>query len=419
MSITRINNCFDSHVHWRATGDFAERISLEGLKTPQDILSLSCPSVEKGAWVLGLGWSFSDEDMKLCTAELLDQWCSDVPVALSKNDGHSLWVNTAALKAAGMSEEKGLLKENARLSIFTHMPKPSMGQITRQLMKAQKIFHDYGITHIRDVHMTNIQWAAAKHLEESGLLKLAVEAFVYDESLSFDESLSLALDLKRSSSDRSLLRLKGVKVFVDGSLGSETALISRPYLGKSHQGERLIGHEELVSRIEKAWSLKLEVACHCIGDEAADVVARACMEVLEKGIKGKVHFEHAQILRDETIALMKQLECSCHLQPGHWLDDKSWLSQKLENDLVRLNFPWRRLQEADISFFFGSDSPISKPGVARIFHAIEDASQNSIPRLLGTADSYVGHPDLSWPANTFTEFKDGEVHSIIFKGEPL
>lgn len=419
MSIIRINNCFDSHVHWRATGDFAERVSLSHLKRPQDILSVSLPPVEKGSWILGLGWSFSDEDLELCTVELLDQWCADVPVALSKNDGHSLWANGMALKAAGVSGKKGLLKENERLSVIANVPKPSLSEVTRQLMKAQKIFHDVGLTHIRDVHMTKIQWEAAKHLEESGLLKLAVEAFVYDEGLSFDESLSLALDLKKDSSDKSLLRLKGVKIFVDGSLGSETALISCSYLGKSHQGELLLSYEELVSRIEKAWSLKLEVACHCIGDESAHLVAKACFEVLEKGIKGKIHFEHAQILRDETIVIMRSLDCSCHLQPGHWLDDKAWLDNKLEESLIRLSFPWRRLQEADISFFFGSDAPISRPGVTRIQQAVEDAAQNSIPRLLGTIDPYVSHPDLSWPANTFTELKDGKLHSIIFKGEPL
>jgi len=424
----RIENCFDSHVHWRATGDFAERISLSDLKTPKDILKKEVPA--GGPWILGYGWKFSAEELSQCSRVLLDQWCAETPVALSMSDGHSLWVNTRALEEAGLMKETsfseelcpvdekgkplGLLKEAARDHVLKSLPRPNTAVMVRQLMKAQKIFHDQGITHIRDVHMTSAQWGAAKHLEDSGLLKLAVEAFVFDEALSVSERVALAKSLRTEPSN--LLRLKGVKIFLDGSLGSDTAAVSV----QPHPEARLrYSLPELEQTLREIWSEGLEVAVHCIGDVASARACQAALNVQQEGLFGRIHFEHVEILQDETIHKMKELDGVCHLQPGHWLDDKAWLESKIGTELVKKSFPWRRLQEASIPFFFGSDSPLSLPGVERIRRAVEDAAQNGIPRLLGDAETFLSHPDLSWPSNTFSEFEGAQLKTSVFKSESL
>lgn len=435
MSVLKIENCYDSHVHWRATGDFSERLDVSGLKDPSDILRLPIPQTnESQAWVLGFGWNFSDELLDQCTKELLDQWCPNHPVALSKSDGHSLWVNTRALEKSKFNSKDfakdlcplntdgsvlGVLKEEARNHILKSMPQASEKVIVRHLMKAQKIFHDQGLTHIRDVHFNKTQWEAAKHLEDSGLLKLAVEAFIFDEGMSFQQKIDFALECRKDQSSQSLLQVKGVKVFLDGSLGSETAALSQPYLSGSGRGLLQFTLDEIYDQIFKAWQQKIEIAFHCIGDEASHLVAFAAQKVKNSGLNGVVHFEHVQVLRDETITLMKDLDCVCHLQPGHWLDDKKWIHQKLPVDLIKNLFPWRRLQEAEVQFYFGSDSPLSQPGVNRIIAAVEDASESGVPRLLGSAETYLSHPNRSWPANTHTEIANGEIRSVIFASESL
>lgn len=430
----RIENCYDSHVHWRATGDFAERINLSSLDAPDQILELEVPSASS-SWVLGYGWNFPNGLIPLCTKELLDQWCPDRPVALSMADGHSLWVNSKALEESGLLKEcsfpdelcpkdakgnpVGILKEDARNHVFKSMPALTLSAITKQLLKAQKIFHDQGVTHIRDVHMTKDQWEAALHLDSSGLLKLAVEAFVFDESLRPLEQIFVAKNCLNSAGESRLLRMKGIKVFVDGSLGSETAAISRDYASGSGRGHLAISEGELQEIIEATWSEDLEVAFHCIGDEASHRVAEAAMKAKNKGLNGSLHFEHVQILDDATIEIMRHLNCVCHLQPGHWLDDKGWLKEKIGEELYKKSFPWRRLQEAGVPFFFGSDSPLSRPGVSRIRQAVEEASKDGLPRLLGGIEAYVSHPDKSWPSNTFTEFNGDGLASVTFASEPL
>lgn len=413
----RVDNCYDSHVHWKATGDFSERLSLKDLKTPEDILDLPVPPA--GPWVLGYGWNFSGESPGACTKDILDRWCKDHPVALSRADGHSLWVNSKALELSGLSSSSGLLKETERNLVLKTIPAPHRGVITRQLMKAQRLFHEQGITHIRDVHMTERQWESARELEESGILKLAVEAFVFDEALSDLDKIALALKLKSQAGSLRLLRLVGVKFFLDGSLGSETAALSEPYQGSQNRGLLHYSQDELATQIKRCWENGLHVAVHCIGDEASHLSALAAGSVQAQGVNGTLHLEHVQILRDETVELLKKLTVVCHLQPGHWLDDKSWLESKISPALLKKSFPWRRLQEAEIPFFFGSDSPLSKPGFLRIQRALEDATQGGIPKLLGEFHHYVSQPDHSWPANCFTEFEGKSIHSVTFEGESL
>ncbi|HAG90888.1 MAG TPA: hypothetical protein DCL41_03410 [Bdellovibrionales bacterium] len=418
MNSFRIDNCYDSHVHWLATGDFAERLSLSALSNPNEILNLSLP---EGNWIFGYGWSVPFEAE--CSIELLDQWCKERPVALSKSDGHSLWVNSKALELSGISKDAiaktGVLKEKDRDRVLKSIPEKSSSVILRQLMKAQKIFHESGITHIRDVHMKESQFMAAKHLEDSGLLKLAVEAFVFDESLNHNEKIQLAKSIKGQISQGSLIRLCGVKIFLDGSLGSETAALSEDYLSGSGKGTLFYSEEELAQMISDCWKEGLEVAIHTIGDAAVDRSCRALRNLAERGLHGVLHLEHVELMDEKNVRDLKDLKVTCHMQPGHWLDDQKWLDQKLSANLKKRIFPWRKLQEAEVPFYFGSDSPLSTPGIFRIQQALEDAQQNGLPRLLGNFQSYLSHPDRSWPANTFTEFENGQVKTLHFAGEPI
>ncbi|NJL23921.1 MAG: amidohydrolase family protein [Calothrix sp. SM1_5_4] len=97
----RIEACHDSHVHWAATGEFPQRLSLRGLSSANDILGLKPePHHFRGEWLLGFGWDdgvWKDSP----SLEILDQWVGERPVALTRCDGHALWLNTAALKRVG------------------------------------------------------------------------------------------------------------------------------------------------------------------------------------------------------------------------------------------------------------------------------------------------------------------------------
>lgn len=432
----RIDACFDSHVHWAATGGFAERLRLESIGSASEIRKISRRGVHLlGGWLLGFGWDQSGwPDRHLIHRDLLDEWVQDVPVLLTRVDGHVGWVNTAALKAAGWFDSQpeisggrierdengptGVLTDKAYEEFRRHLPPIEGAELRRHLLKASQIFHIEGITHIRDVGANKAQWRQALLLDQAQLLKLAVEIFFHVEDLANLEDW-IAFTLVAQKEATANLRPKGLKVFLDGALGSEGAWLSRPYASGSGSGSQILSEEELTQVLRAAWSKNLEVAVHAIGDAAAHCAVSVARALKSDGVTGILHLEHAEILRADTLELMKSIDVRCHLQPCQWLSDQKWLKEKIGTDLYGMSFPWRRLQEANIEFDFGSDTPIEPPSVTRTLQALDESAASGIPKLLGMGQSYLSHKDLSWAPNSFTIFENGHATQVVFRGDHL
>jgi predicted amidohydrolase YtcJ len=215
------------------------------------------------------------------------------------------------------------------------------------------------------------------------------------------------------------LRAKGVKIFLDGALGSEGAWVSEGYHSGSGHGLRILTEEEIEEVFRRTWEKKLEVAIHVIGDEAVHQAVSVAHRLKQVGVTGLLHLEHVEIARPETVALMKEIDVVCHLQPCHWLGDQRWLKQKVGEKLYGWSFPWRRLQQEEIAFDFGSDSPIEPPSVLRTLQALQESSQNGIPKLLGNAERFMSHPDRGFAPNSYSLFEEGRLAQVVFRGDHL
>ena len=433
----RISNCYDSHVHWLATGELADRLSLHELKSPEQVAHLKVqPHCFRGDWLLGYGWNHNLwEQTEFPHRHHLDAAFGDKPVAFSRVDGHALWANTAALMRAGLMsgivndppggrilrDEKGVatgvLIDKAGALIENLIPKRTDQEAGRCLLKGMQIFNQAGFTHIRDLTCDHQQWHEATKLDLSGLLTMAVEQyFSVEEGTDFNTALQLAIAARQVPTKH--LRVMGLKVFVDGALGSEGAWLSCDYASGTGHGLKLMDMAELKEVMIETWNNQLELAVHIIGDEAAHQTMLIYNEVFNRGISGSLHLEHAELLRPETVALMTGRNVRCHLQPCHWLSDKVWLDKKV-GGLKQYAFPWRALQEAQVAFDFGSDSPIERPSVSDNLRAIHESGDQGIPRLLGDGTKYHTHPDLAWVPNTYTVFADGTPTEVVFAGEHI
>ncbi|MBX3022567.1 MAG: amidohydrolase family protein [Bdellovibrionales bacterium] len=430
----RIDACFDSHVHWAATGEFSQRLRLDGLKSAADIARLTPEAHHyRGEWLLGFGWDdngWSERPHR----RVLDTWMPERPVALSRCDGHSLWLNSEALKRAGLSKSSsdpqggrlerdhdgeltGVVLDQAAEEVEKHIPAISPFEMRRYLLKAMQIFNEAGFTHIRDMTCDERQWNEAMRLDQSGVLTLAVEEYFWLKLVSdLDAQLELCERARKEQTNN--LRVMGLKLFLDGALGSEGAWLSRCYHGSDNKGLILWEKPALTETLRRAWEKGLHVAIHAIGDEAADYVMNIAHELKAAGHEGALDIEHAELVRPETIEKMKGMNVRCHLQPSHWLSDQRWLQQKI-GDLTAHAFPWRRLQEQAIPFDFGSDAPIEPASLARTFQALRDSAEAGIPRLLGSPASYMGHSDLSWAPNSFTLLQDEKPKQVVFRGEHI
>lgn len=430
----RIDACFDSHVHWPFTGEFHQRLKLGNLPAPDDIRKIKIlPQFMRGEWLIGFGWN-DNLWKERPHRETLDAWFPTGPVALSRCDGHAVWANTEALKRAGLwdlnkeipggrierdatGSPTGVLIERAGEIVLEKVPRPETFELRRNMLKGIQVFNEAGYTHIRDMTCDEAQWNEAVKLDNAGLLTMAVEEYFWLKDFAhLDSTIDLAKRARSSQTPN--LRSKGLKVFLDGALGSEGAYLSRCYHGKDHRGLLLWGEDHLQTVLKRAWENELEVAVHVIGDEAGDRLIQVARELKEKGTQGALHLEHCELLRAETIANMKGLNVECHIQPSHWLSDRVWLKEKL-GDLSETAFQWRKLQEAEIAFDFGSDAPIEPASISRVFQALRESSEAGVPRLLGNAGSYMGHKDLAWAPNSYTLLEEEVPHQVVFRGEHL
>ncbi len=430
----RISNAFDSHVHWQGTGAFQERLQLQTVKSLEDLQKLKIEKYQMSQeWLLGWGWDENNfADGFLPTRQNLDTVFKNIPVAFTRVDAHSFWVNTEALKRAGLfyknakSEEggtiqldfegwpTGLLIDSATNSIRRLIPKPNSFQIKRHLESALQYFNRAGITHIRDMTCNEEQWNIAVSLAEQSSFTLAVvQNFSIDNLDQFDSAIKLALEARKRPPR--LIRPGAIKIFFDGSLGSESALVSAPYASGSGRGLQMIERIALKEIIQRCWSWGLDIAIHTIGDEAAHRVVQIANEIWDLGHDGRLHLEHVELLRSETIQMMKGKNILCHLQPSHWLSDKVWLETKL-GDLARYAFRWKELEDNDVPFFFGTDSPIEAPSLMNTYKALLDAAASGIPMLKTDWQSYHSFPDVKWTPNTYTEFTDDQITQVFFEG---
>jgi predicted amidohydrolase YtcJ len=414
-----LENLYDSHTHFQPTGEVLLGLDLRSLKTRKDLQSLPLnPEYLRGEWLHGFGWDENDFTDLVLNKKTLDQFFPDRPVLLSRVDGHSSWLNSAALKKLGLESDSGILKEKDHIEALLSLPDFSKKQKINFLKKAIQVFNSQGFTHIRDMGSTEDQFLLAKEIEEAGeLTLLVVHNFVCENLKDFDRAMAEALRCKNLESD--LLKVAGLKFYYDGSLGSDTALLSQPYEGKTEKGYGLVNwnDKDLASVIKKTWEQGFEVSVHTIGDEAAHRVVQIARKIYSEGVSGPLNLEHAEVLRPDTIQAMKSLHVTCHIQPCHWLSDNKWLEKKLTT-LFRYAFPWEALRLAKIPFFFGSDAPIEPVNLFSNLRALEESQKYGIRKLGDDPLKY--HVNVKYRlTDTYTKISNFEITEVFFRGKKI
>lgn len=415
----KIPRLYDSHTHFLATGEFSSGLNLGSLKEPQDIAFIDTTNSQffRGDWLVGFGWNDSGWSQSPHKS-VLDKFFPHHPVYLARADGHRSWVNSQALKQLGLQSETGILIEKNHLRAWESIPAFSKQQQKAHVLAACRVYNNAGFTHVRDMSCSDSLWNILTETSDSGELTLAVEENYTTHDLNdFDKTLNACIYAKKNES--ALIRMKGIKLFYDGSLGSETAYLSQPYHGTAggSRGMILWSLQDVEEVIKRTWAAGLEFSVHVIGDESAHHIVKLARDISAKGALGRLNLEHAQVLRPETVQMMKPLHVRCHLQPCHWLSDRVWLKEKL-HDLYKFAFPWEALRAAQIPMSFGCDSPIEPPSFFRNYQALQESPAAGIKQLKGDVSLYHSHPDESF-APSYSVIEQGKVMEINFCGKKL
>jgi predicted amidohydrolase YtcJ len=418
--LTSIERAFDSHAHWFLTGERRAAWSLSGLGAADEILRVEVPdTARRGDWIVGVGWDQNNwRNGEFPSLEEIDRRFPDQPVALTRVDFHALWVNSAALNRAGLPLRSAVLRDQEMDPVQRLVPEPTRSQKIDWLEQAQWEFLRGGFTHVREMTFTDELWDLARELEDRGRLKIFVEACFFSEGdEGYRQATESALRARRQTSDH--LRGGSVKIFVDGALGSEGAFLSEDYGSGSGRGSLLMSREQIERAMRHVWSAGLGVAVHAIGDEAAHIVVQAAQAVYGTGTRGRLEIEHAQLLRPETLSLMRGLEVVCHFQPCHWLSDRHWFDDKIPV-LKKHAFRWADLEERELPFFFGSDSPIEPARLALTVAALEGSARAGIRPLVGDWRRHHSYPDPQFGSGSRTSIDAaGRVIEVFTAGEMI
>ncbi len=361
----------DTHVHFMWWAIQMGQIDLRDAVSVEDALAAiegHARTLPAGAWVQG-GRFDKNRWGRWPTAAELDRVTAGRPAALRSRDGHSRWLNTAALRAAGIDrttaspdggaierDERGLptgiLKENANRLADTVVPVPDDDECFDAMVRGQTEAHRRGIVGIEDLEPASAFRAFGRR-HERGELALRVAMGIPYGGL----DAAIELGLRTGLGDR-WLRIGHLKIFTDGALGSQTAALDEPYAGSADRGLLTIDPAVLAVAVARAAQAGIAVAIHAIGDRAVAVALDAIAPTRATHPALRQRVEHVQLVRPADIARFGTLGVIASMQPLHATSDRDLVDRYWGPERARRSYPWRALAAGGATLAFGSDAPV-------------------------------------------------------------
>jgi predicted amidohydrolase YtcJ len=366
----------DAHTHFITGGQSLITIDLRDCQNEKEFLDRLKAYTDKlpaGRWITEGNWDHERTfGGVLPTRQLIDKVTPKNPVAINRTDGHMLLANSLALRLAkitidtpepeggiivkdrGTGEPTGILKDAAMDLVYAVIPAATPAELDEALGAAMKYAAEAGVTSIHDMLGWN-DWHAYERGRQKNALTVRVRAYF---PISTWEQVAA---LREAAKNDDWLRVGGLKGFVDGSLGSSTALMFDPFADDStNQGTYVSDWFPagiMRERVKAADAAGLQIAVHAIGDRAnaemLDIYERVTKENGAKDRRFRI--EHAQHLRPKDIARFKTLGVIPSMQPYHCIDDGRWAEKRLGAERSKTTYAFRSLLDAGANLSFGSD----------------------------------------------------------------
>ena len=330
--------------------------------------------------VVGRGWDanrWSDAPDRAS----LDRVTGNRPVLLHSKDFHSLWVNSAALALAGVTratpdpsggrlerdaalEPNGVVREHAVRMFAPLAPVAGHEADLERVRDAVLALHAEGVTAVHDFEGGD-EHRVLRAITRGGGPRVRVLMHLPHAGL--DHALALGL---ASGTGDDLFRVGALKLFADGTLGSQTAALLEPYEGSADRGLELIPAPELATLVARAVAGGLATAIHAIGDRAVrsalDAFAASGRDLRGPALPPRI--EHVQLLDPADLPRFARLGVAASMQPLHCTSDID-NAQRHWGGRIERSYPWRSLLEAGVSLAFGSDAPVERPASAAALHS--------------------------------------------------
>lgn len=429
----------DAHAHLEGIGDREMTLNLD------QVVTLGQFKASVRGWirdnpeldiVTGRGWIETHWPEKRFPSRWdLDEVAPNVPVILSRADGHAAVVNSAALKAAGISSEteapfggeilKNALGEptgilvDAAIGLIRGLIPPVDDTIRRaRITTGSKVMASRGWT---GMHNMSVEWKNAllmKELSDSGATNLRVHNSITME----DADKLFAAGPTTSINGR--IETRAIKMYMDGALGSRGAALLEPY-SDSPESTGLTMMKEGESRQIMVQALRegMQVNTHAIGDLGNRLVLNWYEKTFDEVPLGdravaepRWRIEHSQIVNPDDIPRFKSLGVIPSMQPSHAIGDLYFAPDRLGKDRLDGAYAWQTLIDSGVIIAGGSDAPVEQgQPMIEFYAAVARKGLDGFSNEDWRADEAVSRADAIrmftiWPA--IAAFQENDLGTI-------
>ncbi|MGA2503052.1 MAG: amidohydrolase [Anaerolineales bacterium] len=377
----------DAHIHLQEYAQSLQSVDCE-VKVKEEILLKVKERVRHtphGEWVRGHGWNQNSWGGEYPNSKDLDGVAPENPAFLTAKSLHAAWVNSAALKLAGINPSTpdpvngciqrdahggptGILFEEAVNLVETVIPEPTPESLARNFRTIIVSLWRMGLTGVHDFDKRTC-FQALQLLHERGDLHFRVVKSIPFEFLTQAATIGL-----RSGFGDDYLRIGAVKFFSDGALGPHTGAMFEPYIDEpQNRGILILDQEQLFEQGVIAVECGLGLAVHAIGDraihEVLDGFARLRTFEREHGLPALRHrIEHVQTIHPNDAGRLAELNIIASMQPIHAPSDML-MAERLLGERSKYSYAWKTQALHGARLAFGSDAPVESPNPFWGLHA--------------------------------------------------
>ncbi|MGH7545300.1 MAG: amidohydrolase, partial [Gemmatimonadota bacterium] len=339
----------DSHTHFVGGGFGLLGLDLRYADSKEEFvrrIAAYAAKLPPGRWITGGEWDHERwPGAPLPRREWIDSVTPNHPVFITRLDGHMGLANSLALREAGVTRETaepeggvivrdprsgeptGVLKDAAMPLVTSKIPPPGPDEQDAALQAALDHAASLGVTSIHDMSVPWRDIETYRRFRDRGALTVRVQVFP-----DLAGWRRVADEVAREGRGDAWFRFGGLKAYVDGSLGSMTALFVEPFTqDPSTHGELVTPLDSLRQWIFDADDAGLHLAIHAIGDSANHLLLDLYQDLIEtRGARDRrLRIEHAQHLRPQDVPRFGQLGVIPSMQPYHAIDDGRWAEKRI------------------------------------------------------------------------------------------
>lgn len=320
-------------------------------------------------WIMGRGWDQNDWEVKeFPTKELLDQTFGEIPVYLTRIDGHAAIVNSEAMRRAGITNETvvkggeirlekgqptGLLLDNAMELISAIIPPPDVEKQREALHLAESKCFAVGLTSVQDAGLDKENIELIDQMHREGTLKMRIYAMMTPTEANIKSYLTKA----PYTTDH--LTVRSVKLYADGALGSRGARMIEPYSDDPGNVGLLMYEPEFYRKMcELALKYGFQVNTHAIGDAGNRFVLNLYSDYLKEKNDLRWRIEHAQVIDSEDFNKFQEFSIIPSVQPTHATSDMYWAQDRVGSERIKYAYAYKYLLKQNGWIPLGTDFPV-------------------------------------------------------------